>query len=103
MVKFEHATTGVATKQVPTQIECIDYFTNVLPKIVSGPNALIALAQQVPDPALARYFHDDIGTKDIILLACKARTEPIPAKAMNVIVRQNGVLKARLAIYGIAI
>jgi hypothetical protein len=103
LVKFERATTGVATKRVPTQKECINYFTNILPKISKGPNELISLAQQVPDPALQKYFHDDIGTKDIILLACKARTEPIPAKSMDVIVRQNGLLKARLALYGIAV
>jgi hypothetical protein len=62
-------------------------------------NELVALAQSVPQPALADAFRHDITAKELAVTACAAH-HPLPPTETEFLRKQTSVLRARLHRYG---
>jgi len=80
LVAFERATAPLATGSRPDRATCLHLRDVVLPKISKSPDSLVALAQRVPDRALAKDFHTVVSLKIIVVLGCGTGAAPTGAQ-----------------------
>lgn len=106
LLAFERATAPLATGTRPDRATCVRLRDVVLPKVSKSPDALVSLAQRVPDKSLAAAFHTVVSLKVLVVLGCATGAAPTGAqdpKGYTSIRDHTRSLDARLARYGIRI
>ena len=106
LLAFERATAPLATGTRPDRATCVRLRDVVLPKVSKSPDALVSLAQRVPDKPLAAAFHTVVSLKVLVVLGCATGAAPTGAqdpKGYTSIRDHTRSLDAHLARYGIRI
>ena len=111
LLTFQRATTAVAIGSVPTTATCLRLGDVVLPGLTKSPDAVIKLADRIPEPTLRSAFGQAIKIKIIMIQLCSGNahlhrppnTDPSITAGYKTAQQYSALLQQRLVPYGITI